>query len=160
MATLPQLLEEDVQALDDSLRELLKQSDATTALVIDQGGFLITQQGDNRQFDLTTIAALASGAYMANQTIANLVHETNFNSVYQHGEKHSMFTIAVDEQCLLVVIFLATVSVGAVKYFAGPAAEKIRYQMKVAYQRDPSEGIDLSVLNLADPSEVFKRRIA
>ena len=31
--------------------------------------------------------ALASGAFLANQTIANLVHETNFNSVYQQGEK-------------------------------------------------------------------------
>ena len=158
MATLPQLLEEDIQQLDESLRELLKQSDATTALVIDQGGFLITQHGDDRKFDLTTIAALASGAYMANQTIANLVHETNFNSVYQHGEKFSMFTLAVDEQCMLVVIFQAGVSVGAVKYFAIPAAEKIRNQLKDAHDRDPAEGLDLSVLNLADPSEVFKRK--
>jgi len=160
MATLPQLLEEDVQELDDALRELLKQSDGTTALIIDQGGFLITQQGDGRQFDLTTIAALASGAYMANQTIANLVHETNFNSVYQHGEKYSMFTLSVDEQCMLVVIFQATVSVGAVKYFATPAGEKIRKQLHIAHHRDPGEGLDLSVLNLADPSEVFKRKRA
>jgi predicted regulator of Ras-like GTPase activity (Roadblock/LC7/MglB family) len=158
MATLPQLLEEDIQRLDEALRELLKQSDATTALVIDQGGFLITQAGDDRKFDLTTIAALASGAYMANQTIANLVHETNFNSVYQHGEKFSMFTLAVDDQCMLVVIFQAGVSVGAVKYFASPAAEKIREQLKEAHERDPAEGLDLSVLNLADPSEVFKRK--
>lgn len=158
MATLPQLLEEDIQQLDEALRELLKQSDATTAMVIDQGGFLITQQGDDRKFDLTTIAALASGAYMANQTIANLVHETNFNSVYQHGEKFSMFTIAIDEQSMLVAIFQAGVSVGAVKYFATPAAEKIRLQLKEAHDRDPAEGLDLSVLNLADPSEVFKRK--
>jgi len=33
---------------------LLEKSDATTALIIDQGGFLITAQGDTRQFDLTT----------------------------------------------------------------------------------------------------------
>jgi len=158
MATLPQLLEEDVQQLDDALLELLKQSDAATALVIDQGGFLITHQGDSRQFDLTTIAALASGAYMANQTIANLVHETNFNSVYQHGEKFSMFTVCVDEQCLLVVIFPANISVGAVKYFSVPASERIKKQLKIAHDRDPSEGLDLSVLNLADPSEVFKRK--
>ena len=160
MATLPQLLEEDVQQLDDALRELLKQSDAATALVIDQGGFLITHQGDARQFDLTTIAALASGAYMANQTIANLVHETNFNSVYQQGEKYSMFALCVDENCMLVVIFQATVSVGVVKYFAVPAAEKIAKQLKCAFERDPNEGLDLSVLNLADPSEVFKRKRA
>ena len=38
MATLPQLLEEDIQQLDDALRDLLKQSDGTTALVIDKGG--------------------------------------------------------------------------------------------------------------------------
>jgi len=160
MATLPQLLEEDIQQLDDALRELLKQSDATTALVIDKGGFLITQHGDGRQFDLTTIAALASGAYMANQTIANLVHETNFNSVYQHGEKFSMFTLSVDEQCMLVVIFQASVSVGAVKYFATPAADKIARQLKIAQERDPNLGLDLSMLNLADPSHVFKRKRA
>ncbi len=160
MATLPQLLEEDIQQLDDALRELLKQSDATTALVIDQGGFLLTHHGDDRQFDLTTIAALASGAYMANQTIANLVHETNFNSVYQHGEKFSMFTVCVDEHCMLVVIFQAGVSVGAVKYFATPAADKIAKQLKAAHERDPNEGLDLSMLNLADPSEVFKRKRA
>jgi predicted regulator of Ras-like GTPase activity (Roadblock/LC7/MglB family) len=158
MSTLPQLLEEDIQQLDESLRELLRQSDATTALVIDQGGFLITHSGDDRKFDLTTIAALASGAYMANQTIANLVHETNFNSVYQHGEKFSMFTICIDEHCMLVVIFQANVSVGAVKYFAAPAAHRIKQQLQVAHDRDPGEGLDLSVLNLADPSEVFKRK--
>lgn len=158
MANLPQLLEEDIQQLDDALREVLKQSDATTALVIDKGGFLIAQQGDTRQFELTTIAALASGSYMANQTIANLVHETNFNSVYQHGEKFSIFTLAIDENCLLVVIFQASLSVGAVKYFATPAAQKIARQLKTALERDPDKGLDLSMLNMADPSEVFKRK--
>ena len=77
MASLPQLIEEDIGRLDRELRDLLEKSDATTALIIDKGGFLISGQGDTRQFDLTTIAALASGAYMANQTIANLVHETS-----------------------------------------------------------------------------------
>ena len=158
MATLPQIIEEDIQHLDDALRELLEKSDATTALIIDKGGFLIAGQGDTRQFDLTTIAALASGAYMANQTIANLVHETNFNSVYQQGEKFSMFVVCVDENCLLVVIFKATVSVGVVKYFSGPAVEHIATQMRQAQERDPGGGLDLSVLNIADTSAVFKKK--
>src|SRR5579859_2056790 len=158
MGTLPQLIEEDIQCLDEALRELLEKSEATTALVIDKGGFLITNSGDSRQFDLTTIAALASGAYLANQTIANLVHETNFNSVYQQGEKHSMFVASIDEHCLLVVIFKASVSVGVIKYFAIPTAEQIAEQLRIAEQRDPGAGLDLSVLNLADPSELFKRK--
>jgi predicted regulator of Ras-like GTPase activity (Roadblock/LC7/MglB family) len=160
MATLPQLIEEDTQRLDQVLRELLDQTDATTALIIDKGGFLIGSQGDTRQFDLTTIAALASGAYMANQTIANLVHETNFNSVYQQGENFSMFVVCVDEFCLLAVIFKAQVGVGVVKYYALPAAGGVAAQMKAARDRDPGAGLDLSILNLADPSGVFKRKSA
>jgi predicted regulator of Ras-like GTPase activity (Roadblock/LC7/MglB family) len=158
MGTLPQLIEEDVQRFEDELRELLRETDATTAAIIDKGGFLITAQGDDRQFDLTTIAALASGAYLANQTIANLVHETNFNSVYQQGENLSMFVMCIDEYCLLTVIFRAQVSVGAVKYFAMPAVAHIAEQLQIAQLRDPGAGLDLSVLNLADTSDLFKRR--
>jgi predicted regulator of Ras-like GTPase activity (Roadblock/LC7/MglB family) len=158
MATLPQLIEEDIERLGRELRELLEKSDATTALIIDKAGFLITSQGDARQFDLTTIAALASGAYMASQTIANLVQETSFNSMYQQGEQFSMFVMCVDENCLLVAIFKAQVSVGAVKYFAMPAVKRIAVQLQIAQERDPSAGLDLSELNLADPSEIFKRK--
>jgi predicted regulator of Ras-like GTPase activity (Roadblock/LC7/MglB family) len=158
MATLPQLIEEDIQRLDGELRELLEKSDATTALIIDQGGFLLTAQGDTRQFDLTTIAALAAGAYMANQTIAGLVHETNFNSIYHQGEKYSLLVLRVDDNCLLTVIFQAQASVGAVKYFASPAVKQMAVQLQIARERDPAAGLDLSELNLADTSEVFKRK--
>ena len=158
MATLPQLLEEDIRQLDDVLRGFLERTDATTALIVDKGGFLITHQGDARQFDLTTISALASGAYMANQTIANLIHETNFDSVYQAGAKYSMFVTNVDEECLLLVIFKAQVGVGVVKYYVSGTRENIARQLQLAHERDPDGGLDLSVLNIADTSSVFKKR--
>ncbi len=158
MATLPQLIEEDIQRLDGILNEYLERSDAATALVIDKGGFLITHQGDSRRFDLTTIGALASGAYLANQTIANLVHEENFDSVYQQGDQFSMFVTNVDEHCLLMVIFPSKTGVGVVKYHAAEARKQIAAQLKTAQERDPENGLDLSVLNLADPSELFRRK--
>jgi len=152
MSTLPQLIEEDIQCLDDTLKELLTRTESTTALIIDQGGFLITSQGNSREFDLTTIAALASGAFMANQTIANMVHETNFNSVYQQGEKFSMFVMCIDSYCMLVVIFKAELSVGLIKYYGAPAVTRIAAQLLTAKNRDPAGGLDLSVLNMADTS--------
>jgi predicted regulator of Ras-like GTPase activity (Roadblock/LC7/MglB family) len=158
MATLPQLIEEDIQRFAVVLQALLRHTEATTALIIDKGGFLITSQGDTDQFDLTTIAALASGAYMANQTIANLVQETNFNNVYQQGERFSIYTTCSGDECLLVIIFEATRSVGVVKYFAEPTADKIAAQLKIAHEREPGEGLDLSVLNVADTSGVFKKK--
>jgi predicted regulator of Ras-like GTPase activity (Roadblock/LC7/MglB family) len=160
MANLPQLIEQDILRLQAELRELVEKSDATTALIIDKAGFLIASHGDTRQFDLTSIAALASGAYMANQTIASLVQEPNFNSIYHQGERFSLLVKCVDDNCLLTVIFKAQVSVGAVKYFAEPAVQRIGAQLQIAHDRAPGAGLDLSVLNLADPSIVFKRKQA
>ena len=158
MANLPQLIEEDIAWLERELRELVEKSEATTALLIDAAGFLIASQGERQQFDLTTIAALASGAYMANQTIASLVQEPNFNSIYHQGEKFSLLVMRVGDNCLLTVIFKAQVSVGAVKYFTAPTVKRIAVQLQIAHERNPNLGLDLSALNLADPSEVFKRR--
>jgi predicted regulator of Ras-like GTPase activity (Roadblock/LC7/MglB family) len=158
MATLPQLIEEDVQRLDETLREFLAQTEATTALVIDKGGFLIAHAGDDQQFDLTTIGALASGAFMANQTIAGLVNEKNFNSIYQQGEKFSMFVINVDEHCMLVVIFLSDVGVGVVKFYATFAVKRIAQQLAVARERNPNAGLDLSAMNVADPQNLFRKK--
>ena len=158
MPTLPQLLEEDIQSLDGALLELLIQSDAATALVIDKGGFLITKQGAGEKLDVTTLAALAAAAFSATETIANLVNEPNFSSIYQQGDQHSMLVVNVDQYSLLVVVFRSHVSVGAVKYFSRTAIEKIARQMQIAHGRDPDGGIDLSMLNIAETAPLFRRR--
>ena len=158
MATFPQLIEDDIRQLDESLSEFIAQTDATAVLIIDKGGFLITHRGDARDFDLTTIGALSSGAFMANQTIAGLVNEDNFNSIYQQGEKFSMFVMNVDEHCLIVVIFKAQVGVGVVKYYAAGAVKRIARQLLVAQERAPGLGLDLSVLNVADSESFFRKK--
>ena len=158
MGTLPQLIEEDISTIDAVLRDLLKKSEASTAFIADKGGFLITSTGNQEDFDLTSIAALASGAFMASQSIAGMVNEPGFNSTYQHGENFSIYIQDVDEHCLLLVLFPASVGVGAVKYFSSAAVHGVAKQMQAAQERDPSGGLDLSVLNVADPSEFFKRR--
>ena len=56
MATLPQILEDDVECLNGVLHELIIKSDASHALIIDKGGFIITQFGDQTDFDAVTLA--------------------------------------------------------------------------------------------------------
>ena len=160
MATLPQLIEDDIRRCDETLRAFIANTDATVALIIDKGGFLITSQGNADDFDLTTIAALSSGAFMANQTIAGLVNETNFSSIYQQGENFSMFVINVDEHSLLVVIFKSHSGVGVVKYYAAAAVKRIARQLKTAKERAPESGLDLSVLNVAETGQFFRKKKA
>ncbi len=156
MGTLPQLIEEDIQVLNHELKDLLQQSEASSAMVIDKAGFLISSSGKGD--DMVSIAALASGAYMATQTIANMIQEPSFNSVYHQGQKFSLLVMSIDEQCLLTVVFPAEISVGAVKYFAQSAAESIATQLGNARMRNPSCSMDLSVINMADTTNLFKKK--
>ncbi|MEI7809923.1 MAG: hypothetical protein WCJ07_15705, partial [Verrucomicrobiota bacterium] len=89
-----------------------------------------------------------------------LVNEKNFNSIYQQGEKFSLFVINVDEHCLLVVIFKSQSGVGVVKYYANSAVKQIAQQLAVARDRNPSAGLDLSAMNVADPQELFRKKSA
>lgn len=160
MATLPQLIEEDISEINNALQELLIKSDATSALVIDKGGFIITQNGRTQQLDTMTLAALSAASFAATESIAALVGESNFTSVYQQGELSSLVVINVDEFCLLSIIFKATLSVGAIKYYAAETIKRIAAQNKRAQQRAPGAGLDLSMLNVADPSGLFKMKVA
>lgn len=158
MATLPQLIEEDIRRLDETLREFLKQTDATVALVIDKGGFLLTHQGQAGDLDLTTVGALSSGAFLASQTIAGLVNEKDFNHTFQEGAHSSLFTMNVDEHCLLVVVFPSPAGVGIVKYYSTGAVRRIAQQLAAARERDPAGGLDLSEINVADPQDLFRKK--
>jgi len=159
-ATLPQLIEEDIRQLNQTLSEFMASADASAALLIDKGGFLITHRGDENEFDFTTIAALAAGAFLANQTIAALVKETGFDSMYQQGKQFSLFVVDVDEQALMVVIFKSQAGVGIMKYFAAGAIQNMARQLMKARERAPSDGLDLSMLNVADASPFFHKKKA
>lgn len=158
MNTLPQLIEEDIAAFNAALNDLLGKSDASMALVTDLAGFCLTEQGDTSQFDATTLAALASGSFQATQAIAQILSEPNFSCVYQQGERFSMLVSSIDPQSVLIVVFPSTVSVGVVKFYGAETIAAIARQMEAARQRAPGEGVDLAMLNLADSTDVFKKR--
>lgn len=159
MATLPELFEEDIVALNGAMQDLLIKSEALNVLLIDKGGFLITTQGDSRDCDTTTLAALSAASYAATESIASLVHESNFSSVYQQGESFSLLVENVDQFSLLTVVFKAQISVGAVKYFVRDTIKLIAKQLKLAQNRNPQGGLDLSMLNMADTKGLFTKKI-
>jgi predicted regulator of Ras-like GTPase activity (Roadblock/LC7/MglB family) len=158
MATLPQLIEEDIRQINQALVEFIRQADVLGVMVIDKGGFLITHQGDMGDLDLTTIGALASGAFMASQTIAGLVNEKNFNSTFQQGEKFSLYILEVDDECMLAIIFTSQTGLGIVKYYSSNVASSVAKQLNLARKRNPDGGFDLSVMNLANPQELFRKK--
>lgn len=158
MHTLPQLLEEDVTTLDSALTELLAKSEAATALITDKAGFCLIEKGDVDSYDVTSIAALASGSFEATQAIARIIDEPNFSSVYQQGERYSMLVQNIDTQTVLIIIFPTGLSIGLIKYYAEDTLKICAAQFERARTRAPGEGIDLAMLNVADTADIFKKR--
>jgi len=158
MPGLPPLIEEDVLLLNSVLDELLRKSEAATALVIDKGGPVIDQRGAVEQFDTTTIAALAAGSFCATQAIAERLGEANFANIYQQGERFSLLFCNIDDNALLIIIFKAELSAGAVKYFATESVRQIARQLQRAQARAPGESLDLVSENMLDVSTVFSKK--
>ena len=156
MAGLPQLMEEDVRVLEGALDELLRRSEASSALLIDKGGPLISQRGAVDKFDATTVAALAAGAFSATDMMARHLGETSLSHIYQQGRQVSLLISNVDDNLLLIVVFPAEAGVGAVKYYAAGAVAGIAAQMQQAAQRAPGASLDLVSLNSLDISQVFR----
>ena len=151
MGQFPALQQSDLAHFDAVLDELLTKSEANLALLVEKAGYLIHQRGAQQAVDTTTFATLGSNAYNAVHFMAQLVNETNFTSMYQQGEHFSTLMLNVDENSILVLIFPTHLTVGAMKYFAAPAARSLAERVAVAAQRSPGTGIDLSDV---DPGDV------
>ena len=158
MASLPQLIEEDIEVLQSALDELLRKSEAYASILIDKGGPVVCERGDTSKFDTVTIGALAAGAFGATHAMADRVGECNFASIYQQGDHTSILMCNVDENLLLLVIFKATLSVGVVKYYATSTILKVAEQMQQASVRAPGASLDLVSMNVMDASPIFRKQ--
>ena len=70
MGQFPQLIQEDLDALNVTMHALLKKSEANVALLVEKAGYLIHQCGSQDSMDSTTFATLGSNAYNAVQFMA------------------------------------------------------------------------------------------
>jgi predicted regulator of Ras-like GTPase activity (Roadblock/LC7/MglB family) len=157
MSQFPQLIQQDLDLLDNVLRELLKKSEAHIALLVEKAGYLIHQCGNPESLDTTTFATLGSNAYNAVQFMANLVNETNFTSMYQQGENYSTLMLNVDENSLLVIVFPTHLTVGSMKYYAAPTVKAIAEQIQEATLRGNS-ALDLSDMDATDVQSLFHKK--
>jgi predicted regulator of Ras-like GTPase activity (Roadblock/LC7/MglB family) len=156
MASFPSLNQEDIDVIDATLRELLKKSEAHVSLLVEKAGYLIHQCGNPDELDTTTFATLGSNAYNAVQFMASLVNENNFTSMYQQGENFSTLMVNVDENSLLVIVFPTHLTVGSMKYYAGPAVRAICDRIIVASTR--GDVIDFSDVDARDVQALFTQK--
>src|SRR5205085_466400 len=96
IGSLPQLIEEDMKQLSAVFDDYLVKSEADSVLLTAEGGFLVSTHGKTKNLDTTSIGALASNSFEANKAIASMIGESSFNSLYQAGDRYSLYVQSID----------------------------------------------------------------
>ena len=107
--------EDDFGAITQSLQTFLRDSNARCALLVDRTGQLVATVGEQPKFDPTTFATLTAADFSANEQLAKLIGENDFNSLFHQGEKESMYLADVARRVILVVLFDNRTTLGLVR---------------------------------------------
>ena len=109
------LSESDYRRICGYLTELLRESDARCAMVVDRTGQLLATVGEALSFDPTVFASLTAADFSANDELAKMIGEPEFASLFHQGEKESMYLADVGRRLILVVLFDQRTTVGLVR---------------------------------------------
>ena len=98
----------DQPALDQlhsALVNLLRESEAKCAVLVDQDGQCITKKGFTQHLDIDALAALTAGSFASTRAMAKLVGESEFTVLFHQGEKRlrDHAKAAIEPDRLLVV---------------------------------------------------------
>ena len=107
--------EDDFGAITRVAAAVPGRSNARCALLVDRSGQLVATVGEQPKFDPTAFATLTAADFSANDQLAKLIGENDFNSLFHQGEKESMYLADVARRVILVVLFDNRTTLGLVR---------------------------------------------
>src|ERR671914_1637998 len=127
--------EGDFGAITQSLERFLQESSARCALLVDRTGQLVATVGEKPTFDPTAFATLTAADFSANDQLAKLIGENDFNSLFHQGEKESMYLADVARRVILVVLFDNRTTLGLVRLKMKQTVDELTKLFKQVFQR-------------------------
>lgn len=125
MAETPFIIQEQqFQKIKHVLARLSVECVARVVFLVDRDGQPIAFHGDIGDMDTTSFSSLAAGNVAATSSMAKLIGEDTFPSVFHEGERESIF-ISVIGRSLLVVVFDERSTLGLVKLRTKRASHEV-----------------------------------
>ena len=127
--------EDDYGAITQALHRFLYESNARCALLVDRTGQLVTTVGEQPHFDPTAFATLTAADFSANDQLARLIGEQDFNTLFHQGEKESMYLADVARRVILVVLFDNRTTLGLVRLKMKVAVDELTRLFELVFAR-------------------------
>lgn len=148
---------EKSQTIKDLLTNLVKRSDAVTALLISREGVCVSKAGSTESLNSTALAALVAGMFAATREVANIVGEEQFSILLQQGEKRHIHISLIGQKFMMVVVFEDYRRIGRVRHEARTTGPELVSILESREKTKKEDSEDISVpefreyaLNLID----------
>jgi predicted regulator of Ras-like GTPase activity (Roadblock/LC7/MglB family) len=143
--------EDDFGAITTLLQRFLYDSNARCALLVDRTGQLVATVGEQPTFDPTAFATLTAADFSANDQLAKLIGENDFNSLFHQGEKESMYLADIARRVILVVLFDNRTTLGLVRLKMKQTVDELTRLFEQVFARAQSpQGSQHNILAGAD----------
>jgi len=109
------LFEEEYQRIQEAISRLRRDANALSVVMIEKSGQSIASVGEMSDVDPTALSSLTAGNVAATEGLAQLVGESQFNSLFHEGERQNIHISLVGGKVILLVIFDETSSLGLVR---------------------------------------------
>src|SRR6478672_7464716 len=127
--------EDDFGAITQSLQRFLHDCNGRCALLVDRTGQLVATVGEQPKFDSTAFATLTAADFSANDQLARLIGETDFNSLFHQGEQESMYLVDIARRVILVILFDNRTTLGLVRLKVKTTVEELARLFTAMFQR-------------------------
>src|SRR5947209_6206953 len=141
--------EDDFGAITTALERFLTDCNARSALLVDRTGQLVATCGERPNFDPTAFATLTAADFSANDQLAKLIGENDFQSLFHQGEKESMYLADISRRVILVVLFDNRTTLGLVRLKMKNIVTELTQLFEKVFSR-ASSGTQPNVLAVAD----------
>jgi hypothetical protein len=107
--------EDDGRRIRRQLDRMIMEAGASTTMLLDKSGEVISARGDQLPKDLDVMGALLAGTFATSREIARMREESEFHTLLQQGSLENTLTELVGESWLISVIFGKSTHVGLVR---------------------------------------------
>src|ERR1051326_6280862 len=142
--------EDDFRAITNALERFLTDCNARCALLVDRTGQLVATVGERPNFDPTAFATLTAADFSANDQLAKLIGENDFNSLFHQGEKESMYLADIARRVILVVLFDNRTTLGLVRLKMKQTVDELAKLFEQVFKRGAGESGQPNILAGAD----------
>src|ERR1043166_9241726 len=142
--------EDDFGAITSALERFLTDCNARSALLVDRTGQLVATCGERPTFDPTAFATLTAADFSANDQLAKLIGEKDFQSLFHQGEKESMYLADIARRVILVVLFDNRTTLGLVRLKMKVTVDELNALFTAVFQRAKEPRSSTSLLSGAE----------